>query len=161
MQIRKSTEKDLNTIMEIYRYAQQFMAQNGNPDQWGDVYPPEELVRQDIADGNSYVCVEQDEIEAVFMYAQMEDPTYRVIEDGAWPNDRPYGVLHRVASRGRVRGAASFCMQWCFMQCKNLRCDTYTDNKIMQHVLEKNGFVRCGTIYVEEDFPMLAYQKTE
>lgn len=161
MEIRKATEKELPMIMGLYGEAQQFMAQTGNPDQWGRAYPPEELVRQDIADGNCYICVEDEEIAAVFMYAVMEDPTYQVIVDGDWPNNRPYGVIHRVASSRKVRGAASFCMQWCFEQCGNLRCDTYMDNKIMQHVLEKNGFARCGTIFVRDHSPRIAYQKTE
>jgi hypothetical protein len=161
MQIRKATEQDLNTIMEIYAHARRFMAQTGNPTQWSDSYPQESLIRQDIESGISYVCTgDGDEIEAVFMYAQMDDPTYRVIEDGAWKNDRPYGVLHRIASRGQVRGAASFCMQWCFDQCRNLKCDTHEDNKVMQHVLEKNGFERCGRIYTEAGSPRIAFQKT-
>lgn len=158
MQIRKASKDDLNTIMELYAHARNFMARTGNPTQWGDSYPPEELIRQDIAKGICYVC-EEEEIEAVFMYAIMEDPTYRVIEQGAWPNDRPYGVLHRIASRGEVKGAASFCMQWCFEQCGNLRCDTHEDNKVMQHVLEKNGFERCGRIYVADGSPRIAFQK--
>lgn len=177
MQIRKATEKDLDVIMEIYAYAREFMAKTGNPAQWADSYPAETLIRQDIAQGVSYVCVDDSgcpgkllpgqednangqEIEGVFMYDMKEDPTYAVIENGNWANDRPYGVLHRIASRGRQKGVASFCMQWCFEQCGNLRCDTHEDNKVMQHVMEKNGFVRCGRIYVEDGSPRIAFQKT-
>ena len=29
---------------------------------------------------------------------------------------------------------------------------------MMQHVLEKNGFVPCGIIYVEDGSPRIAYQ---
>ncbi|MDO4299206.1 MAG: GNAT family N-acetyltransferase [Lachnospiraceae bacterium] len=176
MQIRKATENDLNVMMEIYAHARKFMAETGNPTQWADSYPAKELIRQDIAQGVSYVCVEdqleedvpeakenvtEQEIEAVFMYDMREDPTYAVIENGNWVNDRPYGVLHRIASRGRKKGVASFCMQWCFEQCGNLKCDTHEDNKVMQHVMEKNGFVRCGRIYVEDGSPRVAFQKTE
>ena len=93
------------------------------------------------------------------MYVFGADPTYQVIEDGAWIDDRPYGVIHRIASREGVRGAGSFCMQWGFAECGNLRMDTHEDNKVMQHVLEKNGFRRCGRIYVEDGSPRIAYQK--
>lgn len=174
MQIRKATENDLNVMMEIYAHARRFMAETGNPAQWGDSYPSEALIRQDIAQGVSYICVAEgaeadaqeenvagEEIEAVFMYDMREDPTYAVIENGRWVNDMPYGVLHRIASRGRRKGVASFCMQWCFAQCGNLKCDTHEDNKVMQHVMEKNGFVRCGRIYVEDGSPRIAFQKTE
>ncbi len=34
--------------------------------------------------------------------------------------------------------------------CQSLRADTHADNKIMQHLLEKNGFTRCGVIHVAE-----------
>ena len=32
---------------------------------------------------------------------------------------------------------------------ESLRADTHADNKIMQHLLEKNGFARCSIIHVE------------
>ena len=31
----------------------------------------------------------------------------------------------------------------------------------MQHILEKNGFVSCGTIYVADGSPRIAYQKVQ
>ena len=40
-----------------------------------------------------------------------------------------------------------------------LRADTHADNKIMQHLLEKNGFTRCGVIHVADGSPRFAYQK--
>lgn len=40
-----------------------------------------------------------------------------------------------------------------------VRADTHWDNVIMQHILEKNGFVKCGTIVVENGTPRIAYPK--
>ncbi len=38
--------------------------------------------------------------------------------------------------------------------------DTHGDNIVMQGLLQKLGFVRCGTFYVEEDdYPRLAFEK--
>lgn len=161
MEIRKAVLEDLPRIMEIYDHARAFMRETGNPTQWGNGYPAEGLIREDIAQGTSYVAVENGELETVFMFRQGEDPTYRVIEDGAWLNEEPYGVLHRIASMGRIRGAGSRCIQWCFEQCGNLRGDTHEDNKVMQHVLEKNGFVKCGRIYIADGSPRIAYQKVK
>ena len=98
-------------------------------------------------------------MEAVFAYFEGEDPTYGVIEDGCWPNHRPYGTIHRVASSGRVRHAAARCFDWCFAQCQNLRADTHEDNRVMQHVLEQAGFQRCGVIHVADGTRRIAYQK--
>ena len=48
---------------------------------------------------------------------------------------------------------------WCAERCDSLRADTHADNKIMQHILEKNGFARCGIIHVADGTPRIAYQK--
>ena len=45
-------------------------------------------------------------------------------------------------------------------KCDNLRIDTHKDNKIMINLIEKAGFERCGTIYVDDGTPRIAYQKT-
>lgn len=160
MTIRKTRHEDLAEVMEIYACARKFMAQTGNPAQWGDGYPKEALIKEDIRKGISYVAEYDGVIETVFVYFQGDDPTYHHIENGGWKNDAPYGVIHRIASRGRVKGSGSRCLQWGFSQCKNLRIDTHDDNVVMQHVLEKNGFEKCGRIYTESGSPRIAYQKT-
>lgn len=39
--------------------------------------------------------------------------------------------------------------------------ETHIDNLVMQNLVEKLGFIHCGTIYVEQDnYPRLAYEKT-
>ena len=49
MKIRKTTEKDIERVMDIYAHARKFMAEHGNPNQWGKRnWPPEELIRDDI-----------------------------------------------------------------------------------------------------------------
>ena len=159
MEIRKTTLADLPEVMEVYAIARNFMRKTGNPTQWTNGYPKEELIRADIASGVSDVAVENGKIEVVFFFRKGEDPTYKVIEGGAWLNDEPYAVLHRIASRGEVKGSGSACIQWCLTQWPNLRVDTHDDNRVMQHVLEKNGFVKCGRIYIEDGTPRIAYQQ--
>lgn len=159
MVIRKTTAEDLGEVMEIYAAARAFMARTGNPTQWGDGYPKEELIREDIERERSYVAEIDGKIETVFMYQYGEDPTYARIEGGSWINDEPYGVIHRIASRGEVKGVGAKCLQWGFRQCGNLRIDTHQDNAVMQHVLKKNGFERCGIIYLENGSPRVAFQK--
>lgn len=164
MKVRKSTESDFNRIMQIYAYARDFMAKNGNPNQWGPTnWPPEELIHNDIKEGNSYVCVnDDDKVIGVFFYTQGNDiePTYFDITDGDWLGDSSYGVVHRIAGDGSKKGIGTFCINWAFEQCGHLRMDTHGDNKVMQNLLTKLGFIHCGTIYVEEDdYPRLAYEK--
>ncbi|MBR2927021.1 MAG: GNAT family N-acetyltransferase [Clostridia bacterium] len=162
MEIRLAKSEELDQILEIYENARQYMGRMGNPHQWGDAkYPSEALLRQDLAQKRLYLCAENNEILGVFCYFYGEDPTYRVIEDGAWQNDQPYGVIHRIAVAKHNRGVASFCFSHCFSLCNNLKIDTHEDNLPMQRALLKNGFVRCGTIYLENGESRIAFQKTE
>lgn len=164
MIIRRSDTADLDRIMKIYEHARRFMAEHDNPHQWGPTnWPPADLIRSDIADGSSYVCVHEDRIVGTFFFCKGRDiePAYRIIEDGTWLDDSPYAVIHRIAGDGTVKGIGSFCIEWAFNQCNHLRMDTHGDNYVMQNLLKKNGFVHCGTIYVEEDsYPRLAYEKS-
>ena len=164
MEIRHSTEQDFDRIMEIYAYARKFMAEHGNPNQWGPTcWPPEDLIHEDIRLGDSYICLDDEgRVVGTFYYICGKDiePTYKKIEDGDWLDDSPYGVVHRVAGDGSVKGIGSFCVNWAFEQCGHLRIDTHGDNIVMQNMLKKLGFTHCGTIYVYEDnYPRLAFEK--
>ena len=159
MEIRKTRMEELDQVMEIYAYARKFMAEHGNATQWGQTKPARELVLEDIIRGDSYVCVEAGQIAAVFFYQKGVDPTYITIYDGAWKNDLAYGVVHRIASAGTVKGAGSFCLNWAFEQCGNLKIDTHRNNIVMQNLLKKNGFEYCGIIHLADGDERLAYQK--
>ena len=166
MKIRHAKMQDIPAMMEIYAGARAFMASHGNPNQWGPTgWPPEDLIRQDVADGHSYVCLTDDNrIIGTFFFQFGADiePTYRIIKDGSWQDDRPYGVVHRIASDHTVYGTGMYCIEWAYEQCGHLRIDTHRDNTVMQRLLEKLGFVHCGTIYVHEDNdPRLAYEKSK
>ena len=156
--IQKAKLSQLSQIMTVYAKARQFMAQNGNPTQWGDAYPPEEMIRQDILTGKCFVNLEGNLIRAVFYFAVEVDPTYSYI-DGAWCNDAPYGVIHRIAVGESGKGVAAECFRFAESLCANIRIDTHENNIPMQHCLMKNGFSRCGIIYLEDGDPRIAYQK--
>ena len=164
MDIRHAEARDLARMMALYEHARRFMAEHGNPNQWGPTrWPPEDLLRRDIAQGNSYLCVQGDRIVGSLFFAMGPEigPTYRRIEDGAWRDPSPYGVVRRLAGHGSVRGTGAFCLDWAYRQCGHLRVDTHGDNRVLQSLLGKLGFVHCGTIYVEEDpYPRLAYEKS-
>lgn len=162
MEIRTAGMEDLPDILAIYEKARKFQVQTGNPNQWAGGYPQEAVVCKDIENGNCMLCMQEDTIAGVFAFFTGEDPTYIRIYDGKWLNDREYGTIHRIAGNGTVKGMAGFCFQWALAKCKgNLKIDTHEDNKVMQHVLEKNGFVYCGTIITDDGTTRMAYQKTE
>ncbi len=167
MMIRQSTLEDLPEMLEIYAYARKKMAENGNPRQWGPTsWPPEELLREDIALGRSFVCVEGEGPGArilgtfCYIYGPKVDPTYDVIEEGNWTLDAPYGAAHRIAAAEGTRGVGSFIVNQALQKAGYLRIDTHPDNRIMQGMLAKNGFKKCGIIHVVEDNdPRFAYDR--
>ena len=86
-----------------------------------------------------------------------EEPTYRVITNGRWRSNAPYGTIHRVASDGSVRGIAQACFDFCKQHCDYLRIDTHADNLPMQNAIEKAGFHRCSMVAMEDGSPRIAY----
>lgn len=156
-QVRKAVWEDFERILEIYEIARNFMAETGNPTQWGTGYPPVDMLKSDIPAGNLYV-VEEDILRGVFAYFTEPDPTYAFIEDGSWLDDGPYGTIHRVAGDGSG-GIFSAVLAFALERNPHIRIDTHADNKVMQHVLEKHGFSRRGIIYLEDGDPRIAYER--
>lgn len=156
--IRNAELTDLPEIQVIYAGARAFMKQTGNPTQWGDTYPSEEMLRDDIANRWLYVYEVDNRIQAVFAFIGGEDPTYGKIE-GAWLNDDPYMAVHRVASRGEVRGVTAAVLDWCSKRCSNLRIDTHDDNLPMQNAIRRCGFTYCGRIWYFDGSRRIAFQR--
>ena len=158
MKIRKAVIDDLLRIMEVYRAAQDFMILSGNPGQWGRSYPTEDDVRNDIENGSCHVIYDETGIHAVFAFCEGMDPYYDRIDGGKWLNGEPYAAIHRVASDGKFHGVVTLAADFCKEKYDNIRVDTHEKNLPMQHQVEKNGFVRCGTVYVRDGSPRIAYQ---
>lgn len=158
--VRHAKIADLDTIMSIYESARRFMRSRGNASQWGDNYPSEELLRDDIAKRHLFVGTNKDGmIIFVFAFIIGEDPTYQVI-DGAWLNDKPYGTIHRLASAGIVKGVFRQCLDYCFSLIDNIRIDTHQNNTPMRNAISRANFAPCGIICVADGTPRIAYQST-
>lgn len=160
MVIRKTSMEDLEQVLLLCQEARQFMHDHGNPHQWGQFYPPREIVEQDIRAGKSYVCEEGGSLLGTFYFAVEADSDYGRIYEGEWQGTGAYGVMHRVAAPGRKKGTASLCIEWCLKESGgDLRIDTHRDNIPMQKLLEKNGFVQCGIIHLSNGDERIAYEK--
>lgn len=155
-QVRKAQMEDVPVILTLYANARRFMAEHGNETQWGQEYPPEILLHQDIYQGNLYVIADDREIHGVFYFSIGADPTYAQIFEGVWHYDDPYGVIHRIAGDG-TGGILRTAVQFAFQHIRYLRIDTHADNYVMQSALEKLGFSKCGVIFVEDGSPRIAY----
>lgn len=161
MHIRKATYSDIGALMKIFGNARAIMRESGNRSQWNDGYPSESVVSDDISKGNCLVLCDNGSILGTMALIQGPDPTYSYI-DGAWPDDAPYYVIHRIAATVPGRGIARKMLDWAFEHISRqgyctIRIDTHRDNVIMKHILPKYGFTMCGTIYLEDGSPREAY----
>jgi len=154
--VRPAMQADMQDILKIYEQARAFMAENGNPTQWGTSHPAEAVLEEDIRKKRLYVVTREEKICGVFMFSVGDDPTYAHIE-GSWRSAEPYGVIHRIAGTGG--GVFAAALDCCSGRIRHLRIDTHADNKPMQHVVEKAGFSRRGIIYVEDGTPRIAYDR--
>lgn len=161
LSIKNAVDTDFDRIMKIYRCAQDYMINSGNPNQWGHFYPPASLVKDDIRNDVCRVIYDENGIHGVFSLFEGEDCTYKHIENGSWLNDEKYLTIHRVAGDGEVHGLFRCAVNYCKGIARNIRIDTHADNLTMQKLIEKNGFVRCGIIYTSDGSPRIAYQWTE
>ena len=161
MEIRKAIYADLESLMRVFENARSIMRASGNLLQWNEGYPSEDIVLNDIKDGHCYVLCEGDTIIGTMAFIPGPDPTYSHI-DGKWSNENPYYVIHRIATVTPGRNIAHTMFDWAFnhiapMGIDTIRIDTHRDNCIMKHILTKNGFKKCGVIYLENGDPRDAY----
>ena len=162
MKIRKVNLQDFPELRRIYRTAREFMRTHGNPNQWGNTNPEDELLLRDIRGGKLYLVLD-DGMRAVGAFALFTepDPTYSYIEDGSWLSSSPYTTIHSIASDGSVRGVLQTAVDFAEKIYHHIRIDTHEDNIVMQTALEKRGFSRRGIIYLANGDPRIAYERTE
>lgn len=156
MRIRRTTIADIDDVMSIYDYARSRMRASGNSTQWVNGYPSREVLVRDIASGNSYVLERDNILAGVFTFIIGSEQTYDVI-DGEWPDNEPYGTIHRIAAAPGVKGIVDSCLDFCKSSGVNIRV-THADNAAMLGWIAKRGFTYCGIIRVEDGTPRRAFQ---
>ena len=156
---RTATEEDLDAVMALYAAARAFMRAVGNPDQWPEGYPPRASVAEDIGRGIVYLAEDDEGVAAVFSFAvTVEEPYERLL--GTWlSEERPYGVLHRLAVARRGGGIGSACLGFALSRCTVLKIDTHEKNLPMQALLKKHGFTYCGVVDYGDDGTRIAFSR--
>lgn len=158
--IREAKPTDMAAIMQVMDAAKKIMRQSGNMHQWGEGYPSEAVILSDIEKDGGFVIEDGGNVVGYFAFLFSPEPTYEKIYDGNWLDDeKPYHVIHRIASLPDAHGVFSSIMNFCLARESNIRIDTHRDNTIMQHNIEKHGFTYCGIIYLANGDERLAFQK--
>lgn len=163
MDIRLAHPNEVEAIMTVITDAKEFLAASGSLQWQGENgYPDSSDIIEDILESRGYVGIVEGEIVAYAAVYLDGDPAYSAIYDGKWKhNNHVYVVFHRIAVSSKYRGQklAQTLLQGLIEGHKgpDFRCDTHEQNVIMQHILEKLGFVYCGKVPIDGE--RLAYQK--
>ncbi|MGI6229449.1 MAG: GNAT family N-acetyltransferase [Tractidigestivibacter sp.] len=157
-EIRPARKGDLGRVCELYQQARRFMRAHGNTMQWTGDYPGMASAEADLEAGALWVLEAGGEPVAVASVMPGPEPTYASI-DGAWVDDGPYWVLHRLASGESGKGYGRRLMEWFGSGHRSCRVDTANQNLPMRGLVESCGFVRCGIVIVEDGTPRIAYQR--
>lgn len=163
-QIRSAAHEDVDAIMPVFDQARAAIAALGI-DQWQDGYPTRAHIEADIENGYAYVLRDKGAVQGYFAMLRDPEPTYAHIYDGAWLTDGEYFTVHRVAMSDalRGRGGAAQAMRYVIAQglragVPAVRIDTHEGNLRMRKFLEKQGFLACGTIYLESGAARIGYE---
>ncbi len=167
MTFEKTNMQELNLIADIMAEARSRIGQLGI-DQWQKGYPSREIIAEDIEKGRSLVARDEDgTVAAVFTVITDGEPVYDAIYDGAWQTEGSnYLAVHRIAVAGTHlrRGVAGKVMFYVENMAREIgrgsvRIDTHKGNAPMRAMLEKNGYVHCGSVYLETGEHRVAYEK--
>ncbi|GLB46029.1 N-acetyltransferase [Philodulcilactobacillus myokoensis] len=152
--LRKATEKDLPSILDIIDSAKKYLKEQ-NIDQWQTGYPHEDDIKEDIKNGVNYVLIVGNQVAGTATLGQGLDLSYLKIKDGQWENPRNshYTAIHRVAISNNFRGKklsqkmmSGMITISLVLGYRDIRIDTHPDNKGMQHVITSNGFEKRGIV---------------
>ena len=117
MIIRHSTASDIPTLLRLADEARQIMRRSGNMNQWVNGYPDRAAFESDIQQQGSYI-VENDLGEPVGCFAMLPGPetTYaRIYEGQLLDTERPYYVIHRIASLPQAHGVLRAIIDHAFL----------------------------------------------
>ena len=162
MILRKASECESSISYQCIEDARAYHSSLGFV-QWHPGYPTFKTIEEDIKNGVGFVFVEGDEVLGYCCIIIGDEPAYHII-DGAWKTERSYAVVHRMAFRKECRGKAlsgqaiSLIKEYCLANGINaIRVDTQDENKVMQHILHREGFEYCGLVTFDGG-PKLAYE---
>lgn len=80
------------------------MIASGNTHLWDDNHPSRGQIAKDFASGSSYLLLEDAKPIAIWAFVKVPEPRYDVVYNWAWLDDRPYHVIHRLASLPQYHG---------------------------------------------------------
>ena len=156
MKLRKIQIEDLHQADQIITDAIMRLKEN-KINQWQNGYPKINVIKNDIDNSQAYGLYDGKELVAYAAVVTGVDPFYIDISDGAWHSDQAYIAIHRLAisSSHLNLGIGALFFKLIEVEFNQyMRVDTGLDNIAMQKLLNKAGFLYCGTVQVEDGLRM-------
>ena len=82
--IREARPTDITDIMQLMEVAKKIMRSSGNMHQWGEGYPSEVVITNDMEKHGGYVIENDGHIVGYFAFLPSPEPTYSKIYNGEW-----------------------------------------------------------------------------
>lgn len=165
---RKASSADFDEAYKILRDAAKRMIQLGRR-QWDENYPQKTDLMNDLAVGDAYVLECSGKVVAYAVVSFAGEPAYDALTDGLWLTNGSYAVVHRMAVslQERRTGLAALFFKYVEEMCVqrgvcSIKVDTNYDNVEMLGLLERLGFVKCGTVFYDREggrIERLAFEK--
>ena len=156
--IRQATEADTGTVMAMYDHSRSLMRADGNTTQWVG-YPTLDDLQTDIRNSHAWIVEENGRAIGTFALVPGVEPTYGVIDHGRWIDEStPYTTMHRLAKAPGTMHIADRAFAFAKKRHSHLRVDTHASNHAMRHLLEREGFIYCGIVYMGDGSPRVAFE---
>ena len=78
-------------IMKVMDAAKGIMRHSGNMHQWGEGYPSEAVITDDVERNGGFVIEDSGCIVGYFAFLPSPEPTYSKIYEGEWLDDKEHG----------------------------------------------------------------------
>lgn len=149
--IRKATEEDIESILEITKLCAKHMINQG-VFQWNEQYPNREVFKNDVKNNELYVLEKESKIVGCIVISSTMDEEYIPI---GWltPSDKNI-YIHRLAVHPLLQGngfaqdlmffAERFAREKGFT---SIRLDTFSQNHRNQKFYELRGYQKLGSVY--------------
>ena len=160
--IRKGNLRDISSVLRIYEDAKSFIKSYNSP-QWQSGYPNADTFYDDLENNRLYVYESNNEVVACASFHSYEKD-YDNIYEGSWlTTTNNYMAVHTIATNNSYRGKGIAARFFKYIHknfdVASIRIDTHKLNVPMIKMLEKNGFILCGIIYLSDGQERLAYEK--
>lgn len=163
MELAVANLENVDAVMNLMQQAKRHLKESG-VDQWQSGYPDESSIISDIKNKNGYLVKDAHVVVGYVCIDFGGEPAYEHLS-GEWKSRQPYAVVHRLAIDNTCKGRGlSFQVfrlveELCHAKSiHSIKVDTDAHNKAMKHVLEKSGFIYCGTVSFD-DGPKIAFEK--